>query len=85
MLSVIVVGNNFRDPEKRMVSLVLAFIWLTWATINSIIVYSFSETMYPYGVVVHSLVGGCGLCGVLHLIYGLGSDNNNTGSNQKRN
>ncbi len=64
-------GLGFPEQQKKEISLALGLLWIIWGTTNTWrAIYGGREFFQP-GIAAHSLVGGCGLCGIWHLAYWL--------------
>ena len=60
---------GFPDQAKKEVSLALGLLWIIWASINSRRAMHGGGEFFRPGIAMHSLIGGCGICGFWHLAY----------------
>ena len=64
-------GMGFPVQQKKEVSLALGLLWIIWGTTNSWRAIYGKAEFYRPGAAMHSLIGGCGICGFWNLAYWL--------------
>ena len=62
---------GFPVQQKKEVSLALGLLWIIWGTTNSWRAIYGKAEFYRPGAAMHSLIGGCGICGFWNLAYWL--------------
>lgn len=63
------IAGDFDTPQKAKVSLALGLLWVIWGSNNTYRAIFGENEFWRPGIALHSLVGGCGICGIWHLWF----------------